>query len=130
MPFDLDERDVAEAGLGARLPESYRTAMMAKNGGEYEKDHRVWFFYPILDKSDKKRMARTSNHVLSETATSRTYGHFPNDALAIASDDEGNQLVLRRSGSEFEDAVFVWDHDTGEITRIANDFSELIPLST
>jgi hypothetical protein len=51
----LDERYVTEAevSLGARLPESYRAAMMFENGGEYEKDYRVWFFYPIFDKSDK-----------------------------------------------------------------------------
>jgi hypothetical protein len=91
-------------------------------------DYRRWFFYPIFDPSDRKRMVRTSNHVLSETMTSRAYGHFPNDALAIASDDEGNQLVLLQSGRHFEDALYAWDHDTGEVVRIASDLSELTPV--
>ena len=130
MPFDLDERYVeeAEATLGARLPSAYRAAMMEKNGGEYEMDYRRWFFYPIFDQSDRKRMARTSNHIVSETRTSRTYDHFPNNALAIANDDEGNQLVLLPSGDHFGDALYAWDHDTGQVVRIANDLSELTPV--
>jgi hypothetical protein len=130
MPFDLDERYVeeAEATLGARLPSAYRAAMMQRNGGEYEMGYRRWFFYPIFDHSDKKRTVRTSNHIVSETNTSRTYHHFPDDALAIANDDEGNQLVLLQSGDRFGDALYVWDHDTGEVVRIASDLSELTPV--
>jgi len=130
MPFDLDERYVeeVEATLGARLPPAYRAAMIQRNGGEYEMDFRRWFFYPIFDRSDRKRMVRTSNHIASETSTSRTYGHFPNDALAIANDDEGNQLVLLQSGDHFGDTLYVWDHDTGEVARIASDLSELNPV--
>ena len=56
MPFNLAEQfiNAVEEKLGARLPHSYRQAMMASNGGEVDAYDDVWNLHPILDNSDRK----------------------------------------------------------------------------
>lgn len=58
MPFDLAERFIsaAEEKLGARLPHSYRLAMMASNGGQVAACDDVWELHPILDSSISARL--------------------------------------------------------------------------
>src|SRR5215510_12504260 len=66
VPFELEERFViaAEQQLGASLPSSYRRAMMLSNGGRVHAFDDVWDLYPILDKSDRKRLKRSCNDIL------------------------------------------------------------------
>ncbi|CAN7601253.1 SMI1/KNR4 family protein [Rhizobacter sp. LjRoot28] len=127
MPFNLDESFLlaAELAIEARLPESYRGAMLRKNGGEVEACGDDWEQYPIADTSDRKRLARTANHVLLETARLRTWPRFPVDALAIAGNGAGDQLVLIREGEAFRQEVFLWRHESGALEIAAADFSDL-----
>lgn len=127
MPFDLEERFLlaAEHELGARLPVSYRAAMLRSNGGEILTDDDEWELYPIADTSDRKRLARTSQHVLKETASCREWPRFPATALAIAGNGAGDHLVLVREGDSFQPTVFAWRHDTGALEEVAADFLEL-----
>jgi hypothetical protein len=57
--------------IGAPLPHSYRQAMMASNGGEIAAYDDVWNLHPILDKSDRKRLSRSSKYILRETRMMR-----------------------------------------------------------
>jgi hypothetical protein len=127
MPFTLDEKylHIAEDKLGARLPDSYRRAMMAANGGEIAGDLEDWVLYPIMDSTDRKRLARTCNDVVAETARLAAWERFPRRALAIAHNGEGDQLLFLRSNDRFEAAVYRWSHETGELTRVAEDFARL-----
>jgi hypothetical protein len=127
MPFTLDEKYLqsAEEKLGAKLPDSYRRAMMAANGGEVASSLEDWYLYPIMDSSDKKRLARTCNDVLAETAQFAGWERFPYQALAIANNGEGDQLLFLRSDDRFEAAVYCWSHATGELTKVAEDFAQL-----
>jgi hypothetical protein len=127
VPFDLSEEYVvqAEAKLGAALPESYRRAMMAENGGEISTEEDDWEQYPILDSSDKKRMSRSINDIISETKSCIGWNGFPENAVAIANNGFGDQMVFLKTGKQFEPTVYFWSHETGELTRLANDFSEL-----
>jgi hypothetical protein len=127
MPFDLDELFILEAEreLGTKLPASYRSAMAQLNGGEVEVADDVWQLHPIADTSERKRLARTANHILRETAVMQCWPRFPAAALAIAANGSGDRLVFIRGSAAFEPAVHLWAHETGELERIAEDFSEL-----
>ena len=127
MPFDLAEEFIraAEAKLGRRLPESYRLAMKERNGGTVFAVDTDWQLHPILDTSDRKRLSRTSNDVIRETGNMQDWRGWPENALAIAADGSGDSLAFLQSDDVFDPAVYVWSHETGEITLVVEDFSEL-----
>lgn len=127
MPFDLAEQFVlsVEQELGAALPAAYRVAMLRRNGGELAAGDDDWQQYPIADTSDRKRLSRTTNHILKETQEARAWPSFPAGALAIAGNGAGDQLVLLRQGNAFSPAVYVWSHETGHLQEVASDFSKL-----
>jgi hypothetical protein len=127
MPFELDKRFVrnAEEKLGATLPASYCSAMMAANGGELRGMAAGWNLYPIQDASDRKRQARTWSDIVEETRGLADAGSFPPGAVAIAQDGSGDQLVFLRAGAAFAPAVYHWHHETGELVKLADDFAAL-----
>ena len=127
MPFNLDEKYLqsAEEKLGAKLPDSYRGAMIVANGGEVASTLEDWYLYPIADTSDKKRLARTCNDVIKETEHMARWTRFPSQALAIANNGAGDQLLFLRSNDWFEAEVYCWSHETGELSKVAEDFAQL-----
>jgi hypothetical protein len=127
MPFDLAESFLvaAEEALGARFPASYRKAMARANGGEVEALSGSWQLHPIADSSDRKRLARTANHVVRETRSMLEWPRFPGSAVAIATNGTGDQLVLLREGEALKEAIYYWSHETGDIEPIAGSFAEL-----
>lgn len=127
MPFDLADPFIraAEQELGAKLPEAYRRSMLQENGGELETDKDIWQQYPIADTSDRKRLFRTANHIIKETRNCSDWPRFPEGALAIAGNGAGDQMVLLKQGASFAATVYVWSHETGQLEKVADDFSEL-----
>jgi hypothetical protein len=125
MPFDLAESFLlaAERELGASLPKTYRLAMLRENGGEIETDDDFWQQYPVADTSDRKRLSRSANHILKETESCRGWARFPENAVAIASNGAGDQLVLLRQNEVFAPEVYAWLHESGELKKVADDFS-------
>src|SRR5215210_8842967 len=103
MPFDLNESFIlaAERVLGATLPSSYRRSMLISNGGELETEEDEWEQFPMS---------------------------FPEGAVAIASNGAGDRLVFLKEGNAFEPVVYMWSHETGALTKVVNDFSELKAL--
>ena len=128
MPFDLAEKFVvaAESALGASLPDEYKVAMRQSNGGEVETDDDYWNLYPIADTSDRKRLARTANHILAETQACQGWPGFPENALAIARNSTGDQLLFLKKGTEFGATVYAWSHETGNIKAVADSFNKLL----
>ena len=108
MPFTLDDKylQCAEQQLGAKLPDSYRRAMKAANGGEIAGKLEDWYLYPIRDDSDKKRLARSGNDALTETARLARSARFPSRALAIANNGAGDQLLFLRPDDRFDAVVY------------------------
>lgn len=129
MPFPLDERWVQEAEdvLGRRLPDAYRQRMIRDNGGVIDAAGDTWQLYPIYDKSDRKRIKRTCNHILLETKAALSWEGFPQEAVAIASNGSGDLLVLLPHGHDsgvFGLRVYVWHHETRELEPLV-EFAEL-----
>jgi hypothetical protein len=129
MPFPVDEKYIinAEDKLGVKFPQSFRQKMMNCNGGEVETPPDVWQLYPFFDTSDKKRLKRTCNDITRETANAQKWDGFPDTAVAIGSNGGGDLLIFMHGKSDncLQNVVFWWDHETGTVSKTANDFSEL-----
>lgn len=129
MPFPLEMRFVQEASkkLGRSLPLGYVARMCRDNGGDVEVGNDLFSLYPILDTTDRKRLARTCNDIIRETASARLQPDFPPEALAIGDNGGGDILVLLpdTEAQRFGDAVFWWDHETGELNQVAETFEDL-----
>ncbi|EPM4644594.1 TPA: SMI1/KNR4 family protein, partial [Vibrio parahaemolyticus] len=130
MAFNLTEEQLVntEGELGARLPHDYRESMKTDNGGEATTEEDDWELYPIKDNSDRKRLARTCNHIIAETKACFGFGNFPHHALAIASNGLGDQMVFLKESEQFKPEVYVWLHETGEIKLLASSFAKLEKL--
>ena len=129
MPFPVDSVfiDRAAEKLGIRLPLSYIAHMQRSNGGDVDAADDTWQLFPIYDDSDKKRIARTCNDTVRETKVAREWDGFPPNGVAIASNGTGDKLVFvpNDSGERLAEVVYWWDHETGELTAVADDFGEL-----
>jgi len=53
---------------------------------------------------------------------------FPEEAVAIAGNGSGDQLVLLKEGASFGQEIYIWAHETGKLQKIANNFSALTAL--
>ncbi|MEM8650313.1 MAG: SMI1/KNR4 family protein [Pseudomonadota bacterium] len=127
MAFNVSEQFVlaAEEVLGARLPVSYRKSMQMENGGEVKAMSDYWTLVPIQDKSDRKRIARTSYDIVRETRDMADWVGWPETAVKIAQNGTGDVLLFMIEGSACSKEVYHWAHETGKTTKIADDFSEL-----
>jgi hypothetical protein len=129
MAFPLDIQFVkrTEAKLGRKLPLGYVAKMCRDNGGEVATGTDHWSLYPIFDDSDRKRLKRTCNDIVRETASAREWPDFPPEALAIGNNGGGDQLVLLADpqSDRYADAVYWWDQETGELNKVADAFEEL-----
>src|SRR5262245_29411051 len=129
MGFPVDQRFVTrtEDKLATKFSLSYVAQMCKENGGGVKAGEDHWSLYPILDDSDRKRLKRTCNDVIYETNQARKWPSFPAEAVAIGSNGGGDQLVfLHDAGAgRLGDAVYWWDHETGEVQKVAEDFLDL-----
>jgi hypothetical protein len=66
-------------------------------------------------------------HIVRETASAKEWPDFPGDALAIGANGGGDVLVLLPDPAQdrYGDCVYWWDHETGDLTKVAEDFAEL-----
>lgn len=130
MPFPVDIKFIneTERKLGVKFPPSYLIRMVKSNGGEVATPPDVWQLYPIFDTSNKKRLKRTCNDVVRETKSARDWPDFPQDAVAIGSNGGGDQLVfIPQIGSPemLAHELYWWDHETGQLNKIADDFGDV-----
>ena len=120
MPFPVAEQFIAETErkLGVSFPTAFRTRMSRNNGGELLTDEDDWQLHPVFDTSDRKRLSRTSNDIVRETASAREWHGFPAEAVAIAANGSGDRLVLLPTtpgSTALQPQPFIWLHETGEI---------------
>ncbi|WP_022704430.1 SMI1/KNR4 family protein [Pseudorhodobacter ferrugineus] len=127
MSFDLDEKYLVEAEekLGVSLPPTYRAAMIQKNGGEVKVAGDRWQLIPILDKSDRKRLARTCNDIVRETNEKTKWAGWSEGAICLAENGTGDALVFLTGDKVCDAAVHCWRHETGATCKVAKDFADL-----
>lgn len=134
VPFPVDVKFIraAEENLGVRFPAGFVGRMTRLNGGTAQVAGDVFEVHPIFDSSDRKRAARTSNDVCRETAyMRREWPDFPQDAVVVAQNGSGDRLVMfpDPTPGALGQPVFHWDHETGEVVRVVDDFADL-PVPT
>lgn len=130
MPFPVDSQWIAETEtrLGVRFPASFVVAMSQMNGGTVEIGSDVFWLHPFLDKSDPKRIKRTTSSICRETAALRSLEYFQKELVAIAHNGSGDALVLKPTAEDptiLEHAVYWWDHETSQLELVADDFGDL-----
>lgn len=121
MAFPVAESDieVAERGLGVRLPPRLRERLAVENGGEVETEQDSFELFKILDTSGTKRLARASaRDIVRENAAAHEWPGFPADAVTIADNGSGDFLVLLRNDQGLSDTAFVWTHETEELESV------------
>jgi hypothetical protein len=131
MPFSLDKRFINEAEneLDVVFPKVFVQKMLEENGGEAFSENDDWTLYPFLDKTDDKRIRRTCNHIGFETKKAKEWLTFPNTAIAIGTNGCGDQLILlpdQTDNKKLQEVIYVWQHETGEIFKIAENILALL----
>lgn len=122
-----DDVAAAEAALGASFPASYRLKMSRDNGGSVIAGDDEFELFKFLDRSDRKRMARTAgSDIVRENSAARNWPGFPDDAVAIGENGAGDYLILWHREGSLSSEVHAWDHETGATTHVASDFADLI----
>ena len=96
-----------------------------KNGGKVIANEDHWQLHPIFDQTDRKRISRTCNHIIRETNSMNNWTGWPSNALAIGHNGTGDTLVFLQKGAVFSPKVYIWDHETGALLKIAEDFGAL-----
>lgn len=128
MPYPIDEKYIKETELelNVKFPNEFKARMIKINGGELITDEFEFEIYPFFDKSDKKKISRTCNHIGLETENARKWNGFPKNGIAIGSDGFGNLIILNHSGNGIlTDKVYFWNHETGKQSIIAKSINEL-----
>jgi hypothetical protein len=133
MPFPLDEKYVCEAEerLGVHFPPAYRARMMKSIGGEVAAIGDHWELYPIYDKSSRKRIKRTRDDIVRETGGANQWAGFPAGAVAIGHNGSGDLLLFPPRADDpslLDPAVWFWDHETGQIRKVADRIIDLPPV--
>jgi hypothetical protein len=129
MAFQIDLKYILEAEkeYGLVFPHKFKCKMVRENGGELITSDDHWQLFPFFDKSDKKRISRTCNHIGIETKMAKTWDNFPSNGVAIATNESGDYLVLLPSNTDCKvlmEEVYIWYHETGEVNKIANSIDE------
>jgi hypothetical protein len=130
VPFPVERKYVeeAEAKLAVRFPAAFVARMMRSNGGEVHVAGETWWLFPFWDRTDRKRLSRTSNDVVRETNNAREMSWFPARGVAIASNGAGDHLLFlpaTEEPSRLGPEVHCWRLHGGEIAVALEDPYEL-----
>ncbi len=126
MPFPINEKYIieTESELNVKFPPEFKTRMMEDNGGEIDSGNFFFQLHPFFDKSDKKRISRTCNHIGLETKNAREWNGFPKNGIVIGDGGSGDLIFLQHNRNGIlSDEIYLWDH--GEIEKIAETINEL-----
>lgn len=131
MPFPIDMKYIVESEqeLGLEFPDCFKAKMTQENGGELLTEGDDWQQFPFFDKSDKKRISRTCNHIILETKQARIWDNFPKNGVPIASNGFGDHLILLPfddNPQKLRPEIYLWEHETGNIQEVAKSIQVLI----
>ncbi|BDU24433.1 SMI1/KNR4 family protein [Flavobacterium sp. GSB-24] len=128
FPVDLKYIIETEEELGVSFPTLFKEKMTAENGGEAITENDNWNLYPFFDKSDKKRISRTCNHIILETKQAKEWDNFPVNAIAIAGNGCGDYLILipLDNNKKLSERIYIWYHETGDYEQVAENIKALM----
>jgi hypothetical protein len=127
MPFPIEEKYITETELlfAVKFPTNFKNKMMRSNGGELIVNEIEIELFPFFDKSDRKRISRTCNHIGLETNNARKWNGFPKNAIAIGSDGFGNLIILIHDGNGIlKEELYFWNHENRQFEKIGESINE------
>ncbi len=130
MPFPVEEKYIkeTEVALDVTFPPLFKQKMIERNGGgAYSNEKDIDFqLHPFLDKSNKKRISRTCNHIILETKKAKKDLPFiPPNSINIGSDAYGNLiLLLHGTDKNLKDDLYLFDLQYRELSKIADSIFE------
>jgi len=125
MPDQADKSFVenAENELDVKFPDSYRTKMLRVNGGHVYLPNQCFELHPLYNSKDIKR---TCVNVVYATKKAHEQYSVPSNLIVLGNDGNSNLLVYKIDGNgELDPAVYLFDHETRDVTFITGDFQEL-----
>ena len=126
---ELKYIELAEEAIGLKFRDTFKNKMIVENGGEIIVKNESWQLIPFFDKSSKKRIIRTSNHIVRENESIKNWNRFPENAIAIGLNGSGDCLLLLIDDiypNRLSDKIMEWSHENGKLVKIANDIKELL----
>ena len=66
-----------------------------------------------------------------KTKQAKSWKGFPESAIAIAGNGLGDQLIFSKTKEDpsiLDESIYMWSHETREVTKIADDFKEIEPV--
>jgi cell wall assembly regulator SMI1 len=129
-PLNASDITRLEAELGVKLPDDYRTFLLAHNGGWPEADSFHSYGGEKRDEESIESVDRflayydgEYNNLLKSVNTYK--GRIPPHFLPVANDPGGNLILLGVSGPD-RDKVFFWDHELEADEDETPDYSNLL----
>lgn len=131
MPFPIVPKYIiqTEDELGILFPNRFKAKMIQENGGELSTKEDDWQLYPFFDRSDRKRMSRTCNHIGLETKQAKEWCNFPANAIAIASNGSGDHLLLLPEADnekQLRETIYVWWYEEGIPNKVTDSIEDLV----
>lgn len=121
LGVDLEAITAAEKELGVLFPDTLKAIWQVSNGIELPGG---WIVYPIFDPSNPRK---TCNSVVYENTPDKgRWPYMADELIAIASNDCGNQLVLRAEAGQLLPDIFVWNHERNSIKRCSKTLDYIL----
>lgn len=124
-PIELKYIIETEKETGFEFPKIFKAKMQKENGGEFFAEDEWWFLFPFFDKSDKKRISRTCNHIVLETNKAREWSDFPENTFAIGKNGSGDLLVLiEKEPKKLGEEIYVWYHEEDKLIKVGENIND------
>jgi hypothetical protein len=113
-----------ETALRIKFPAPYVERMLRKNGGTIATPDGPFTLYPVGPSN-----GAAASDVVRATKELKKIFTFPNDGIAIAANEAGDNLIFVKEyyhSDKLKNGVFFWSRKIGYIKRVAEDFSKLV----
>jgi len=130
MPFPVSPEEIAktEAKAGFTFPTGFKLRLSKDNGGKIEIADDDWQLIPFLDTTDRKRISRTCNDIVKETASMRELSDFPANAFVVAKNGSECCLILlpeTEDSTRLGETIYLRDMETGEYEPVADSLDAI-----
>jgi hypothetical protein len=120
MSFPTTEANVAtaERNLSVSLPREYRERLISINGGELSTGGDSWVVFPVADSAQLP--SKRTKDIVTETRMARNLQGFPDGAVAIASNADGDFLVFvpKDNLKHLDPQVQLWSRETHQCKSV------------
>jgi len=114
---DLDIKS-AEAQLAVVFPIQYKELFKLSNNAQIGE----WTLFPI---KDPKNLMRTWDDIVRQNQEVRDEG-MEDGFMSIGEDGSGDKLCLKVVNGKMKDEIYLWNHETTEVEKIATNLKEFI----